>query len=63
MTDSSPLIACHECDLLQREIDLPPGEAVLCGRCGAELYRSAHKTFDKPLAFLLTAAVVLIVSL
>jgi len=62
MTDSAPLIACHECDLLQRKIALPPGEAVLCGRCGAELYRSAHKSLDTPLAFLLAAAVVLIVA-
>ena len=62
MTDSAPLIACHECDLLQREIALPPGEVVLCVRCGAQLYRSATSTLDKPLAFLLTAAVVLIVA-
>jgi paraquat-inducible protein A len=62
MTDSAPLIACHECDLLQREIALSPGEAVLCARCGAELYRSAHKNPDTLIAFLLTAAVVLIIA-
>jgi len=62
MACQMPLIACHECDLLQREILLPPGEMVRCARCGAELYRSAHKSLDKPLAFLLTAAVALIVA-
>jgi paraquat-inducible protein A len=62
MTDSAPLIACHECDLLQREIALPPGEVLLCVRCGAELYRSAHSTLDKPIAFVLTATVVLVVA-
>jgi paraquat-inducible protein A len=62
MTDSVPLIACHECDLLQREIVLPPGKVVLCCRCGAELFRSAHKSLDTPLAFLLTASVLLIVA-
>ena len=62
MTDSVSLIACHECDLLQREISLPPGRVVLCCRCGAKLYRSAHKSLDTPLAFLLTAAVVLLVA-
>jgi len=62
MTDSAQLIACHECDLLQREIALPPGDVVRCRRCGAELYRSAHKSLDKPLSFLLTASVVLIVA-
>jgi len=59
---TAPLIACHECDLLQREIVLPPGRVLRCVRCGAELYRSAHKSFDKTLAFLLTAAVVLVVA-
>ena len=62
MPDSVPLIACHECDLLQREISLPPGTVVLCCRCGAKLYRSAHKSLDKPLAFLLTASVVLFIA-
>lgn len=62
MTDSAPLIACHECDLLQREIVLPPGEAVLCARCGAELYRTAHENPDTPLALLLAAVVSLIIA-
>ena len=57
-----PLIACHECDLLQREIALPPGRVARCGRCGAELYRSAHKSVDHTLAFILAAAVLLIVA-
>jgi len=62
MLNTAALIACHECDLLQREIILPPGKVVRCCRCGAELYRSAHKSLDKPLAFLLTATVVFIVA-
>jgi paraquat-inducible protein A len=62
MLNTAPLIACHECDLLQREIPLSPGEVVRCCRCGAELYRSAHKSLDKPLAFLLTATVALIIA-
>ena len=57
-----PVIACHECDLLQREIALPPGRVARCGRCGAELYRSAHKSVDHTLAFILAAAVLLIVA-
>lgn len=59
---SGPVIACHECDLLQREISLPPGKVARCGRCGAELYRSAHKSVDRPLAFMLAAAVLLILA-
>lgn len=57
-----PLIACRECDLLQREIALPPGRVALCGRCGAELYRSAHASIDHTFAFTLAAAVFFIVA-
>jgi paraquat-inducible protein A len=59
---STPLIACHECDLLQREVALPPGRVARCGRCGALLYRSAHKNLDHTLAFILAAGVLLIVA-
>jgi len=57
-----PLIACHECDLLQREITLPPGRVALCGRCGAALYRTPHKSIDHTFALALTAAVVLLLA-
>ena len=57
-----PVIACHECDLLQREIRLPPATVARCARCGAKLYRSAHKSIDHTLAFTLAAAVVFIVA-
>ena len=59
---SVPLIACHECDMLQREISLPPGRVARCGRCGAELYRTAHRSIDPTLAFTLAAAVFFIVA-
>ncbi|MES2356483.1 MAG: paraquat-inducible protein A [Pseudomonadota bacterium] len=53
----SRLIACHECDLLQQEICLPPGKAARCRRCGAFLYRSPHDCLNRSLAFALAAAV------
>ena len=56
------IIACHECDLLQREIHLPPGRIARCGRCNAELYRAAHNSIDHTLAFSLAAAVLFIVA-
>jgi paraquat-inducible protein A len=52
------LIACHECDLLQREVHLPLGGVVRCGRCGAELYRSHPDSFERTLA--LTAGAILL---
>jgi len=59
---SAAVIACHECDLLQREVPLSPGRVARCKRCGAELYRSAHKSVDHTLAFALAAAVFFIVA-
>lgn len=51
------LIACHECDLLQREAALPAGGTARCRRCGAELYRSRPESVDRALAFTLAAMV------
>ncbi len=56
------VIACHECDLLQREVSLPPGRGARCVRCGAQLFRSHHKSLDRSLAFTLAAAVAFIVA-
>jgi paraquat-inducible protein A len=51
------LIACHDCDLLQRERVLPPGGVARCGRCGAELYRNRPDTLERALAYTLAALV------
>ena len=59
MRDSS-LIACHECDLLQREIILPPDGIACCRRCGALLYRNTPDSLDRTLAYSLGAAVLFI---
>jgi paraquat-inducible protein A len=60
--NSAPLIACHDCDLLQREIPLNPGCAASCSRCGAVLYRNATDSIDRTLAYTLGAAVVFLVA-
>jgi paraquat-inducible protein A len=52
------LIACHDCDLLQREPPLPPGALARCWRCGAELYRRRTSSLDRSLAFALGTLVV-----
>ena len=56
------LIACHECDLLQREIILPPGGVACCRRCGGVLYRSKPDSLDRTLALTLGAAVLFILA-
>jgi paraquat-inducible protein A len=58
MNSNAPLIACHECDLLQREVALPQGGVVRCGRCEAELYRSHPQSLLHTLA--LTAAAIVL---
>ena len=57
---AAPLIACHECDLLQREALLPAGGVARCRRCGATLYRSHPQSLERTLA-LTTGAIVLFV--
>lgn len=54
------LIACHECDLLQREAEVPAGGEAECVRCGAGLYRNKRHGQDRALAFLLAACILFV---
>lgn len=56
------LIACHQCDLLQREVALPAGGAATCRRCGAVLYRRTPDSLDRTLALTLAATLLFIVT-
>jgi paraquat-inducible protein A len=56
------LLACHECDLLQREVRLAPGGAARCHRCGAQLYRSRPHELDRVPAYTLGAFILYVVS-
>jgi len=53
------LIACHECDLLQRSVAVAPGAAVRCARCGALLQRRPRRGTDRSLPLFLAAAILL----
>lgn len=53
----APLIACHECDLLQRETVLPNAGTARCTRCGAELYRNRPDSLNRSLAYTVGALV------
>ena len=57
-----PLIACHECDLLLREIQLLPGGIACCSCCGAPLYRNSPGSLDRTLALVLGASVLFIIA-
>ena len=54
------LVACGECDLLQREVELPEGGIARCARCEAELYRSLPASLDNTLALVLAAAILFV---
>jgi paraquat-inducible protein A len=59
---SAPVIACRECDLLQREVALSPGGTARCHRCGALLYRNIRHGLERTVAFLLAAAVLYLIA-
>ena len=61
LTPSPNVVACHDCDLLNR---LPAGtEATLvCARCGAVLQRHRTNSIDRSLALILAALILFIIS-
>jgi paraquat-inducible protein A len=56
------LIACHECDLLQTEPQLAPGETARCARCNAFLARNPPDSIDRTLALTLCAAILYVLT-
>lgn len=56
------LLACHECDLLQHDVPLAPGETARCARCGAELARNPPDSLDRTLAYTLTAVILYVLA-
>ena len=64
-TSPSPtrsLIACPDCDLLQRLPDLAPGASARCPRCDRELWRRREDSLDRTLALTLAAAVLYVIA-
>lgn len=51
----SSLLACHECDLLLRHVDLPLEHKACCPRCGYELQTHRAHMSRRALALVLTA--------
>ena len=56
------LVACPDCDLLQRIPVLPPGGSVRCCRCGRVLATSKADSLERTLALAVAAAIVFIVA-
>ena len=62
MNNQDTIIACRECDFLQREVTPPLHGAAQCVRCGAELFRNKPSSLDHTLAFLMAAAVFFVIA-
>lgn len=57
------LVACHECDLLQRAVKLAPGGAAYCIRCDAQLYRQRDdRSMERAVALLCGAGILYLVA-
>ncbi len=60
---TTSLIACHECDLLQRPAPVPPKGAAKCARCNALLYRvPGERGIENAFAVLLAALILFVVA-
>lgn len=59
---AAPVIACHECDLLQRRSALPRGGVGRCRRCRATLYKDYPPGPDRALACTLAALVLFLIA-
>lgn len=62
LTLPAQTLACHECDLLQTEPALSPGQTARCVRCGAFLARNPPDSLDRTLALTLTAAILYVIA-
>jgi paraquat-inducible protein A len=62
MAKHTQLVACHECDLLLKEIPLLTGGVAVCCCCGASLYRNTPYSVQRTLAFSLAAAILFIIA-
>lgn len=56
------LVACHECDLVQRAVESPPGATVRCQRCNNVLYRHSDKSLDHAVAWSLAGLILLLLA-
>ena len=56
------LIACHDCDLIQRVGPVPEGGAVRCSRCDAMLFQNKPNSLERSLALTLTSLILFVLA-
>jgi paraquat-inducible protein A len=57
-----PIIACHECGLIQRMRPLRDGGSARCTRCGAGLYRERRDSIDRVLTLTVAALILFVLA-
>ncbi|HPQ60890.1 MAG TPA: hypothetical protein PLR43_05150, partial [Syntrophales bacterium] len=62
VSSSQEILACSDCDLLQRLPPLPPGAAARCRRCGHMIALNRPDSLNRTLALAIAAFIVLIVA-
>ncbi|HEX5397896.1 MAG TPA: paraquat-inducible protein A [Verrucomicrobiae bacterium] len=60
--DDPGMVACPNCDLMQRLPDLAPGQTARCPRCDSELRRRRTDSLDRTLALAIASAVLWIIA-
>jgi paraquat-inducible protein A len=56
------LLACPDCDLLQRLPDIAPGASARCPRCNKELWRRCADSLHRTLALAIAAALLYVIA-
>jgi len=56
------VVACHDCDLINKTPSIPPDGTARCVRCGAVLVRHKPDSFNRSLALLWAALILFIVA-
>jgi paraquat-inducible protein A len=59
---NTTLIACPECDLLQRTAPLSRHAVARCSRCASVLYRPYDDNLDRPLAYVAAAVILFVIA-
>ena len=56
------LIACHDCDLINRVGPVPEGSAAKCSRCDAVLFQNKPNSLERALALTLTSLMLFVLA-
>ncbi len=59
---TTSLVACHECDLLHQQMDVPIGGVARCARCGSSLYRPKRDSLNRTFALTVSGIIFYVIA-